>query len=304
MKEPLIIIFGAGSKGRMLLRTFANSSDKGRVHCFIDSDPARWGDTIGSLPVREPGYIQTLPVGSFKVFVAVGVGFAQVCELLESFGLAEATDFVDARIKASDLSNMEEGFRAIREKIKGYTLLSDDRLHLLHQFAKAASLLPGEAAELGIYRGGSAYLLASVFSLKGKKLRLFDTFSGIPPVSEAIDIHLEGDFSDAYLEEVERLLNEFAGIVLHPGIFPETASGDAASDLYCFVHVDADLYRSVLDSCIFFYPRLTTGGMIIFDDYGFPSCPGVRKAVDEYFADKPQKPIYLPSGQALVINHT
>jgi O-methyltransferase len=302
MKEPLIIIFGAGNKGRMLLRTFANSSVKGRVHCFIDSDPARWGDTIGSLPVRKPGYLKTLPVGSFKVYVAVGAGFDQVCKLLVSYGLTEGKDFVDARIKANDLAELDEIFRSIRGKIKDYTLLSNDRLHLLHQFAKAASQLPGEAAELGVYRGGSAYLLASVFSHKGKKLRLFDTFSGIPPVSDAIDIHLEGDFSDACPDEVSRLLNEFAGIVFHPGIFPETASGDAASDLYCFIHVDADLYRSVLDACIFFYPRLTTGGMIIFDDYGFPSCPGVRKAVDEYFADKPQKPIYLPSGQALVIN--
>ena len=59
----------------------------------------------------------------------------------------------------------------------------------------------------------------------------------------------------------------------------------------------------VLDSCDFFYPRLTPGGMMLFDDYGFASCPGVRKAVDEFFADKMQKPIYLPTGQALVINN-
>jgi O-methyltransferase len=302
MEEHLSIIFGTGSKGRMLLRSFGGTCHSRGVICFIDSDPARWGETIESLPVREPGYLQTLTVGSFKVFVAVGAGFDQVCELLESYGLAEGKDFVDARIKARDLAEMDEFFRAIRDKIKGYTLLSDDRLQLLHQFAEAASLLRGEAAELGVYRGGSAYLLASAFSLKGKKLRLFDTFSGIPPTAEGIDIHREGDFSDAGVEDAARLLNGFPGIVFHPGIFPETASGDAASDDYCFVHVDADIYRSVLDACIFFYPRLVAGGMMIFDDYGFPSCPGVRKAVDEYFAEKRHKPIYLPGGQALVIN--
>jgi O-methyltransferase len=43
--------------------------------------------------------------------------------------------------------------------------------------------------------------------------------------------------------------------------------------------------------------------MMLFDDYGFTSCPGVRKAVDEFFADKLHKPVYLPTGQALVINN-
>ena len=72
---------------------------------------------------------------------------------------------------------------------------------------------------------------------------------------------------------------------------------------YCFVHVDADIYRSVCDCCAFFYPRLVQGGMMLFDDYGFATCPGVRKAVDEFFADKSHKPLYLPTGQALVINN-
>ena len=40
---------------------------------------------------------------------------------------------------------------------------------------------------------------------------------------------------------------------------------------------------------------------MIFDDYGFPACRGEKDAVDEFFADKPEKPITLPTGQALVI---
>ena len=43
------------------------------------------------------------------------------------------------------------------------------------------------------------------------------------------------------------------------------------------------------------------GGMIVFDDYGFPSCPGARRAVDEAFANRPEVPICLPTGQALVV---
>ena len=46
---------------------------------------------------------------------------------------------------------------------------------------------------------------------------------------------------------------------------------------------------------------LLKGGFIIFDDYGFPTCPGARQAVDEFFAGKPEKLLAMPSGQCVVV---
>jgi O-methyltransferase len=40
---------------------------------------------------------------------------------------------------------------------------------------------------------------------------------------------------------------------------------------------------------------------MVFDDYGFSSCPGIRKAVDAFCHERGQAPIYLPTGQALYI---
>jgi O-methyltransferase len=56
----------------------------------------------------------------------------------------------------------------------------------------------------------------------------------------------------------------------------------------------------VLDCCHFIYPRLLAGGFMVFDDYGFPSCFGARQAVDEFFAGRPEVPLVLPTGQAVV----
>lgn len=39
---------------------------------------------------------------------------------------------------------------------------------------------------------------------------------------------------------------------------------------------------------------------MLFDDYGFPTCPGARQAVDEFFDDKPETPLVLPTKQAIV----
>ena len=51
---------------------------------------------------------------------------------------------------------------------------------------------------------------------------------------------------------------------------------------------------------MFFYPRMEEGAVMIFDDYGFTTCPGAKKAVDEFFTNKKEKPIYLPTGQCIV----
>ena len=40
---------------------------------------------------------------------------------------------------------------------------------------------------------------------------------------------------------------------------------------------------------------------LVFDDYGFPSCPGARAAVDDFFRSKPEVPLVLPTGQAVII---
>jgi hypothetical protein len=258
---------------------------------------------IGSCLVYPPDYLITLPRHSFKVLIAVGSGFSEVRDRLLGFGLIENVDFVNASITPVSLTALDEEYRQLRDRVIYHTLLSDERLHVLYQFAHATAHLPGDAAEVGVYRGGTAYLLATLFSEKNKRLCLFDTFNGIPAVAESVDFHRQGDFSDTCLADVMEFLGEFNDISFHPGVFPDSATPDAISARYCFVHVDADMYRSVLDSCAFFYPRLAQGGMILFDDYGFASCPGVRKAADEFFADKRHGPIYLPTGQALIINN-
>jgi O-methyltransferase len=303
MNRQLRIIYGAGNKGRMLLRLLENGEPDSGVHCFIDNDQGKWGIMIGNYPVRQPDYLLTLPRESFRVLVAVGPGYHEVRDKLVGYGLSEHLDFVDACIIPASLADMDEKYRLVRERIRDYTLLSDERLQVLHQFARATANLPGDAAEVGVYRGGTAYLLATIFAIKNKRLRLFDTFNGIPDLVDSIDLHRQGDFSDVSISTVAQYLREFDNIVFHPGVFPDSLTPEADAVRYSYIHVDADIYRSVFDSCTFFYPRLVQGGMMLFDDYGFVTCPGVRKAVDEFFADKLHKPVYLPTGQALVINN-
>jgi len=70
---------------------------------------------------------------------------------------------------------------------------------------------------------------------------------------------------------------------------------------FAFVHIDVDIFQPTRDSLEFFYPRLVPGELFVFDDYGFDLCPSVTKAVDDFFLDKPERLVNLPSGGAFLI---
>ena len=107
-----------------------------------------------------------------------------------------------------------------------------------------------------------------------------------------------GDLSSAE-EIVAKNLSEFSNVHLRRGWIPERF-GEIANLTFCFVHIDVDLYQPTKDSVDFFFPRLEKGGMLICDDYGFTTCPGARAAMDEYFENRPERIVELPTGQGLV----
>ena len=132
-----------------------------------------------------------------------------------------------------------------------------------------------------------------------KKLFLFDTFEGMPPTDSAKDLHLPGDLSDTSVDAVTDYVGCRELCVVRKGFIPETFGGLELSQI-AFAHIDVDIYRSILDCLEFIWPRMVLGGFMVFDDYGFPSCPGARTAVDLFFADKTCVPLCLPTGQAVV----
>jgi O-methyltransferase len=98
---------------------------------------------------------------------------------------------------------------------------------------------------------------------------------------------------------VKQRLSPWDNVQFGVGMFPATA-GIAEDRKFALAHVDVDIEQSVRDCCEFFYPRVVAGGIMIFDDYGYRSCPGARAAVDDFFRDRPETPFYVPTGQALV----
>lgn len=163
---------------------------------------------------------------------------------------------------------------------------------------KATAKVNGDIAEVGVYNGGSAKVICGA---KGNRpLHLFDTFERLPnptEMDEDYPTHL-ADGDQPPLERVTNYLKAYSNVYFYKGVFPATA--EATKDrMFSFVHLDVDLYKSTLDCLAYFYPRMSQGGIIVCHDYMVFS--GVRKAVDEFFQDKPEAVIELPENQCLIV---
>ncbi len=194
---------------------------------------------------------------------------------------------------------LEPKFTALYQEISAYTLVDIERCWVIWQALSQALNVDGDVMEAGVFRGGTARLIRTCIGERtDKNVYLFDSFEGMAKVS-GIDRHSKGDFADTSLESVQASVGSEPIIHYRKGWVPDTFAG-LEDRTFCFAHIDLDLYQSVSDCLRFVYPRLSSGGVIIFDDYGFASCPGARRAVDEFFIDKPECPLVLKSAQALM----
>lgn len=165
------------------------------------------------------------------------------------------------------------------------TLLSLDRLGNIIKYIGLANNVPGAHAEFGVFRGGGLEVIAK-FSVD-KQVFGIDSFAGLPKETKE-DFHREGDFNEVDYHALAGWFKiQYPEVRLARGFSPEVFSFFSNDIRFAFVHVDVDLYESVRHACDFFYPRMSSGGIMVFDDYGFPTTPGAKKAVDEFFKNKP-----------------
>lgn len=201
--------------------------------------------------------------------------------------------------------------RAVRQ----YTMTSDERLYALIQAIKYVVLagIDGSIVECGVWRGGSMMAVARTLSRLGKvdvDLLLFDTYEGMSTPSNndvdyrGVDAKLEfartrtgadeSDWCRATIAEVQNNLIATGyppeRIKLVKGKVEETIPSQAP-DRIALLRLDTDWYESTRHELVHLFPRLSSGGVLIIDDYGH--WKGCRKATDAYFASESISPILL-----------
>lgn len=160
----------------------------------------------------------------------------------------------------------------------------------------------GAIAELGVFQGNSAKVFNSL--APDRTLYLFDTFEGLPEDDLLDDgLSLDSPRFSCDLKSVQNFLGDSKNIVYCEGRFPGSTDRVEKDTKFAFVHLDCDLYTPTKEGLQYFYPSTLPGGMIVVHDYLSGYWPGVKKAVDEFFVDKPEYIVHIPdkSGTVAVV---
>ena len=205
---------------------------------------------------------------------------------------------------APDLVLKRLGIATSRRRVEFYTLET-----LLRQIPR----IDGSIIECGTYRGGTLLGMAHLMDVRGLKPRMYglDSFEGFPePAPQDAqpdgrlhpDVH-RGALADTSYEGLLRRIERLGWsdrITVLKGFFEQTLPR-LAHEKFSVAHLDCDLYDSYMVCLRFIYPRMLPGGLIVLDDYRLPAnvYPGADRAVDEFFADKPEKPERLPGPRGL-----
>ena len=259
-----VVLFGAGQVGAMISRLMGSAY---RVLCFADNYEGKWGTTLAGIPVVSPR--ESLRNDPDCICLCV----------LD----AERAGLMEAQLR-------ELGFKG--------EILRPDALKIFDARAATMRLLaeqiheekiPGDAAELGVFRGDFAALINAAFP--DRTIHLFDTFEGFP----ARDVEIEqaqglsraktGDFKETAENLVEKRLPHPERAVFHKGYFPDSFDG-CTEMTFAFVSVDADLYAPTAAALPLFFDRLSPGGVLLIHDVNSTQFSGAGKAVWEFCTER------------------
>lgn len=301
-----IVLYGASSSGARAFHNaaFLTSADK---ISFFDSNIAKQGKEFCDRPVLTQQQFEALDKDT-PIFISSTM-YYEIEPMLHAMGFVNFHYDQGLLFSKKHFEKFEADFVRLLVQMNDQSNMNDDELYTLFHSARALEKIPGAFAEVGVYKGGSAFLLAA--ESRGKRLYLFDTFEGLPEKAIAAPSPVKGSeptagwLNDTDAETVRRHVLG-AGIaedqlVVKKGFFPETAA-DLTSEIFSLVHLDTDLYRTTLDALEFFYPRLSKGGRVVTHDYNASGCPGVKKAFQEYFGpDNLDAIIEVSESQAIAV---
>ncbi|MFL6857327.1 MAG: PqqD family peptide modification chaperone [Allosphingosinicella sp.] len=180
-----------------------------------------------------------------------------------------------------------------------HTMIGLFRLNNIERCAERvfADRIEGDFLEAGVCQGGAAILMRALQRAHGEAARrtwVVDSFEGVPPSVDERDrgygLDLEEERQPWMAMSERRVRENFArydlldeGVAFVPGWLRESLPG-AAIDKLAILRVDVDLYSSTIDCLDLLYDKVSPGGFVIVDDYGYLPC--CRDAVEAFRAQR------------------
>ena len=200
---------------------------------------------------------------------------------------------------------VDDEFTRVYEAVHRNTLVDVWRCYELWSLVGELRDVPGALLEVGVWRGGTGSLMAARAAALGLDTRVYmcDTWKGVVKTGAVDRYYRDGKHDDASRAIVEQLVARLGldNVELLQGVFPDDTAAAVHDDAIRLCHIDVDVYQSAKDVFDWVWPRLPSQGIVVFDDYGCPACPGVTEFVNEQRMHDDRLVVHNLNGHGLVV---
>lgn len=180
----------------------------------------------------------------------------------------------------------DQQFCSLFRKVKSNSLVNRYQAWELWSLVEQVHKVPGDLLEVGVWRGSTSILMGAKLKALANEKRLYacDTFEGVVKAGHPFDNHYKGgEHHNTSLELVNKNISMYGlnNVLLLKGVFPDDTSHLIDNKKFCLCHIDVDAYVSAKAVLDWVWPKLSVGGMIVFNDYGFPLTKGVTRLFNE-----------------------
>jgi len=182
------------------------------------------------------------------------------------------------------------------------------RLHTLAWAAGHAMSIEGDFVECGVLRGFSSKVICEYleFEKSEKNFYLYDTFSGLPVETSTEKERKDWDYTsysyDELYQEVKEAFSTYPNVHVVPGKVPFVFD-EVVPEKIAFMHIDMNSEAAEVMALEHLFDRVTVGGIIVFDDFGWMVNQNQMIAELKFMAQREHMVLELPTGQGVVIKH-
>ncbi len=202
---------------------------------------------------------------------------------------------------------IDRKFITLFKECEPYTFTTIEPMYSLYQSVQYVinNNIPGDFVECGVWKGGSAMLIAKILlisGIKNRKIYLYDTFEGMSEPTDK-DVDFKGKNANILLKRTDKFVEKsvwcYSSIDevknnLYSTNYPkenlifvkgkvENTIPQTIPNQISLLRLDTDWYESTYHEFVHLFPILSKQGVLIIDDYGH--WKGAREATDKYFKE-------------------
>ena len=172
------------------------------------------------------------------------------------------------------------------------------RMNTLCWAARQSLRIAGDFVECACYKGMTARIVSDYVDLGNtdKQYYLYDLFEH----SSGMDHHEMPEHSEDLYERVKHRFADLPQVLVTKGFVPDVLH-QIAPDKIAFLHLDLNSVSAEIGVLELLFDRVSTGGIIVLDDYGWLAYRAQKEAEDTFFEERGYRVLELPTGQGLIV---